>query len=143
MADYEVKRWKRYGKDRLYIEHDGVRAGWYDVLTGTLTVELPGHDAMVSVVVDEWLAGNGIPVAPAGKPPHVDEQLGWVPPVTAALIFLTRTRTTRLTVKAPPDDVLVFPRSDVPGCFRKMGQVLTPAEADAIFEVARRSTTWL
>jgi hypothetical protein len=37
-----VKRWTRYGKDRLYVStEDGQRVGWLDLMTGEPTVEMP------------------------------------------------------------------------------------------------------
>ncbi len=35
-------RWRKYGKDRLYVsDHTGERVGWADLLTRATTVEEP------------------------------------------------------------------------------------------------------
>lgn len=35
-----VKRWTRYGQDRLYVSTEtGERVGWFDLVTGRATVE--------------------------------------------------------------------------------------------------------
>src|SRR5215216_7452739 len=40
MGDVQVARWRRYGKDRLYVNDDaGARVGWVDLLTGTHQLE--------------------------------------------------------------------------------------------------------
>jgi hypothetical protein len=37
---FSLKRWRRYGQDRLYVNAlDGTRAGWLDLVSGELTVE--------------------------------------------------------------------------------------------------------
>lgn len=42
MDELVVKRWRRYGKDRLYVNTgDGRRVGWMDLATGQRTVERP------------------------------------------------------------------------------------------------------
>jgi hypothetical protein len=42
MQSLTVKRWTRYGKDRLYVAtEDGQRVGWLDLLTGQSIVEMP------------------------------------------------------------------------------------------------------
>lgn len=39
-----VKRWTRFGKDRLYVStKDGQRVGWLDLLTGEAMVEMPEY----------------------------------------------------------------------------------------------------
>jgi hypothetical protein len=35
MGDLQVLRWRKYGKDRLYVNDEaGLRIGWVDLLTG-------------------------------------------------------------------------------------------------------------
>src|SRR3954452_1105680 len=44
----QVVRWRRYGKDRLYVnDAEGRRLGWVDVITGAITVEVPEQRAAV------------------------------------------------------------------------------------------------
>ena len=39
MADLQVTRWKRYGKDRLYVKDAaGAELGWVNLLTGERTI---------------------------------------------------------------------------------------------------------
>jgi hypothetical protein len=42
MGDLQVLRWRKYGKDRLYVNDEaGQRIGWVDLLTGQVTIEQP------------------------------------------------------------------------------------------------------
>lgn len=69
--------------------------------------------------------------------------LGWEPPVRPVLILLTGTLIPDVTIKGGgPDDVLILDRMDVPGAFKRSPARITAEQVDAIYEVARRSTTW-
>jgi|CXWK01.1.fsa_nt_gi hypothetical protein len=46
-----VDRWRRYGKDRLYVNDGGVRLGWHDLITGTTVVEVTQRAADVHAAV--------------------------------------------------------------------------------------------
>lgn len=56
MQDAAAVRWRKYGKDRLYVNAaDGSRLGWRDLLTGADNLE-PGASAEVyHAVVNAWL----------------------------------------------------------------------------------------
>lgn len=56
MKDAAAVRWRKYGKDRLYVNAaDGARLGWRDLLTGADNLE-PGASADVYyAVVNAWL----------------------------------------------------------------------------------------
>jgi hypothetical protein len=55
VANLEVRRWKRYGKDRLYVRGpDGEAVGWVDLLSGRRTVSDPTNEAAFSATVDDW-----------------------------------------------------------------------------------------
>ena len=57
--ELSVTRWRSFGKDRLYVNGpDGQRLGWYDLLTGALTVESAENDATVLDVVEHWRAAH-------------------------------------------------------------------------------------
>jgi hypothetical protein len=47
-----------------------------------------------------------------------------------------------ITVKSQPDGVTVVARMQVTKWLLRHGEVLTPPAIDAIYDVARRSTTW-
>jgi hypothetical protein len=60
----------------------------------------------------------------------------------AALVFLTGTLIPNVTVKQQPEDVAVLDRTDIPGAFRRATRRLGDEQVAAVFEQARRSTTW-
>ena len=62
--------------------------------------------------------------------------------VKAALVFLTGTLFPDVTVKQAPDDVAILDRMDIPGAFRRASRLLTDVQVSAIYEQARRSSTW-
>ena len=62
--------------------------------------------------------------------------------VKAVLVFLTGTLIPDVTVKEYPDDVAVLDRMDIPGAFRRAKRRLTDDQVAAVYEQARRSTTW-
>lgn len=42
VTDLQTKRWRRYGKDRVYVSTaDGRQVGWLDLLDGARHLELP------------------------------------------------------------------------------------------------------
>src|SRR3954468_7773903 len=48
----EVVRWRRYGKDRLYVnDAEGRRLGWHDVQSGLLTVDAPERRSAIEAAV--------------------------------------------------------------------------------------------
>jgi hypothetical protein len=62
MAELQVTRWRRYGKDRLYVNGpDGVRIGWLDNLSGERVLERPEFADDFEVA----LAKEGLPAGPA------------------------------------------------------------------------------
>lgn len=61
MSELTVKRWRRYGKDRLYVNlPDGSRVGWYDLQTEKATLELE-H---LREAFDKALQSHGATFAP-------------------------------------------------------------------------------
>lgn len=68
--------------------------------------------------------------------------VGFPVTVRPVLVFLTGTLIPNVTVKEQPDDVLVLDRMDVPGVFRRAPSRLAPGQVEAVFEQARRLTTW-
>lgn len=57
MSGVVVQRWRKYGKDRLYVnDADGTRIGWLDVATGVDHIEVPGREVAYREAVDHWRA---------------------------------------------------------------------------------------
>lgn len=55
-----VNRWRRYGKDRLYIEDaDGAKVGWWDLLTDEGHPESEGDQELLAEAVQRWRADEG------------------------------------------------------------------------------------
>jgi hypothetical protein len=48
-----------------------------------------------------------------------------------------------VTVKQAPEDVVILHRMDIPGAFRRTSRKLTDEQFAAVYDRARRSTTWL
>ena len=63
--------------------------------------------------------------------------------VKPVLIFTTGTLIPDVTIKSKPKNVVVLDRMDVPRIFKRGEKRLTPDQVDAIYDVARRSTTWV
>jgi len=82
MGDLHVARWRRYGKDRLYVNDDGgARVGWVDLLAGTHQLEraelrdpfraaVEGFCSVHAVVAPNLLAGAAPSVL---TPPEADD----------------------------------------------------------------------
>lgn len=70
------------------------------------------------------------------------EACGFPVHVRAALVFLTGTLIPNVTIKQAPEAVAVLDRMDIPGAFRRSKARLTDEQVAAIFDQARRSTTW-
>ena len=81
-----VTRWKRYGKDRLYVSHaDGGKVGWVDLATGEEHPEEPQQAAPLTAAVEAWratqqVAGNTDAALP--DQPTTPEQHSPAPPVS-------------------------------------------------------------
>ncbi|WP_198940518.1 nuclease-related domain-containing protein [Micromonospora sp. CB01531] len=85
-----VTRWRRYGKDRLYVSTvDGVRVGWHDLVSGEMHVEATAdRDAVVaatahwresaSLTAGEVMVTQPVAAAPAIAEPTSDDPLAAV-----------------------------------------------------------------
>lgn len=53
-----VRRYRKGGIDRLYVEHSAagetVTLGWADTDTGDITIQVPGADARVDIALENW-----------------------------------------------------------------------------------------
>lgn len=63
--------------------------------------------------------------------------------VKPVLIFLTGTWIPNVTIKERPEDVAILDRMDIPGAFKRAPVRLSPDQVAAVFEQARRDTTWV
>ncbi len=63
-------------------------------------------------------------------------------PVRPVLVLLTGSLIPTITIKQQPSDVSVLDRMDIPGAFRRAPRRMAPAEVAALFDTARRCTTW-
>jgi hypothetical protein len=70
------------------------------------------------------------------------KRLGWEPFVKSALVFLTGTLVPDVTIKSPPEKVVILHRMDVPMVFRRSTGRLDEDQVAGVFEVARHSSTW-
>ncbi|MCW2809380.1 MAG: hypothetical protein JWQ93_3335 [Marmoricola sp.] len=58
-AGVQVNRWRRFGKDRLYVSHnDEVKIGWWDLTTDEGYPETPADAAALAEAVADWKAGR-------------------------------------------------------------------------------------
>ena len=58
-----VTRWRRYGKDRLYVSTvDGTRAGWHDLLSGESHVEAIADREAVLQAIANWQQSTSGPI---------------------------------------------------------------------------------
>ena len=64
-------------------------------------------------------------------------------PVRGCVVVLTGTFVPEVTYKSRPVAAAVLTKWDIPRWFRKQPKVLTPEQVEAIYAVARRSTTWV
>lgn len=57
MSTTTVTRWRRYGKDRVYVsDADGVKIGWFDLLADQPHPETPERLAELTLAVHAWQA---------------------------------------------------------------------------------------
>ncbi|MGH9156687.1 MAG: nuclease-related domain-containing protein [Acidimicrobiales bacterium] len=65
VAELEVVPWKRYGKNRVYVNTaDGVRVGWHDLVTGKSVIDLEEHTEAFRRALEAWRradVGPGVP----------------------------------------------------------------------------------
>ncbi len=91
MEQLQVTRWRKYGKDRLYVsDQGGRRLGWHDLLDDTDHVDAPEHLTAVQSAVRRWRAVHQHSAAEhdaslphhtstvADTPGRVDDHAPWV-----------------------------------------------------------------
>jgi hypothetical protein len=103
-TDLTVKRWRRFGHDRLYVtDPDGQQVGWADLSTDLLHPASPDDLAALSEAVSEWKLRPGSEVSPTPPleptaPPVPSEPARPVPP----------------SPESPPEDESSWPDSSQP-----------------------------
>lgn len=73
--DLVVNRWRRYGKDRLYVETpDGAKVGFWDFVTETAHAESPEQEPSLMLAVANWKSSVGLThTGSAPAPPVVED----------------------------------------------------------------------
>lgn len=68
-SELKVTRWRRYGKDRLYVEDlNGAKVGWWDLATDEAHPEFPEHLGALTGAITAWRAENGLAPIVAALP---------------------------------------------------------------------------
>lgn len=85
MGDWEVRRWRRYGKERLYVhDADGTPVGWRDLLTGEDHVDSRERLDELRCALESWRASQRSELTAAPSPPDVPPEKELTrPPVEA------------------------------------------------------------
>jgi len=69
-----VERWRRYGKDRLYVTAtDGTRLGWHDLITGDSHLDDGAQGEGFHAAIAAWQAEQAGAVAPSDPEPGPGE----------------------------------------------------------------------
>jgi hypothetical protein len=69
-VDLTVDRWRRYGKDRLYVSREGqTKIGWWDLATDEGHPETPTDAQALAEAVAAWRAGQAPDIAVASPTP--------------------------------------------------------------------------
>ncbi|WP_202965651.1 nuclease-related domain-containing protein [Demequina aestuarii] len=132
------------GKGDSDIDHIVIGPG------GVFTVNSKMHAGKKIWVAKYQMRVNGQPVPYLRNSRHeagrakklLEAQLDFDVPVVGCVVVLTGSLVPEVTYKQMPDDVRVLDKWDVPRWFKKRPAVLSPEQVEAIFSVARRSTTW-
>lgn len=65
----QIARWRRFGKDRLYVKDDsGAEIGWWDLASEAAHPADPGFETLLTEAVRTWRASNGVAAAPPAVP---------------------------------------------------------------------------
>ncbi|MGN6300685.1 MAG: nuclease-related domain-containing protein [Angustibacter sp.] len=125
--------------DHIVIGHDGV----YTLNTKTHpggSVWVGQHQVRVNGHRTDYLRNSRYEGKRAAR--LLSAAVGFPVPVMPALVLLTGSLIPNVTIKQQPDGVFVYDRMDIPGVFKRAPERLTPGQVEAVFEQARRSSTW-
>lgn len=130
-----VTRWRRYGKDRLYVKDDesGADVGWWDLITDEAHPATPDLHSALAEAVKRWRAEQfSAPADHALAPAPSGVLLGESDPPTAAVSDVPP------VVSAPPEPPLVDDPPATPPAEEALGVVDGVAGASAAHEFRRR-----
>lgn len=117
---------------------------------GVFTVNSKNHPGAKIWVAKYQMRVNGQPVDYLRNARHEGQRAsklltaatGFPVEVRSCVVVLTNTLVPNVNYKQMPKDVMVLDRMDIPGWFKRRKRVLTDAEIEEIYNIARRSTTW-
>lgn len=79
-----VNRWKRYGKDRLYVSRsDETKVGWWDLTTEEAHPETPDDLAALTAAVHSWKSATEVDPLPTAAP--MPEPIAASPPTVGEI----------------------------------------------------------
>lgn len=151
------KRLTKLTKDGWYVLHSvpvGVKSADIDHVVigpgGVFTINTKMHSGKKVVVYERAIYVDGFKQDYLRNSRHEAEragrlltrQVGFPVEVRPVLVILTAILGSLVEVKHQPDGVTVLTGREVPKAFTRAKPVLTQDQVDAIFEQARRSTTW-
>ncbi len=157
-----TQRWTKFGKDRLYVKtDDGLDVGWLDLVDGSRLVTKPQFAEAFNLTLESWLASRSqgctstLSNAVALDSAHVEE-LGIVEKPSVPRLadraqraeqpwedLALRVAGQAATEQAEaPQNVSVLTHSSVCAWLSARPRCLGRDVVDAIYEMARRSTTW-
>lgn len=155
--EYVGARLNKLREKGLYVLHSvpvGKRDSDIDHIVigpgGVFTVNSKKHDGKKIWVAKYQMRVNGHPVPYLRNSRHeaarakklLEARLDFEVPVMGTVVVLTGTIVPEVTYRDKPDDVRVLDKWDVPRWYRKRRAVLSRAQVQEVFEVARRSDTW-
>lgn len=77
----QINRWRRYGKDRLYVElDDGTKVGWWDLQTGEAHPDDGGDLALLTSAAQQWMSASGAEPAQDPAPRESEAEPGATEP---------------------------------------------------------------
>lgn len=103
VTEHVVKRWARYGHDRLYVETpDGTRLGYWDVKTGQAVVQDETHRKAVETATAAFRTAPAAPVAVPAQAAPVEGPAPVLVAPTAAVPVTAPAQTVEAAAAAPP-----------------------------------------
>jgi hypothetical protein len=143
-ADWHVLHAVPVGNRGSDVDHVVVGPG------GVWTVNTKMHPGAKVWVGDHAVLVNGHSVPYLRNSRHEAERagrllsavVGFDVSVNAALVILTGTLIPQVTIKQQPAGVVVLGQHDIPSYFSRSRRRVSPSHVEAIYEAARRCTTW-
>lgn len=149
-----LERLEKHGWHVLHAVPVGSRGSDIDHVVigvgGVFTLNTKTHPGAKVWVGARAIRVNGQPVPYIQSSRHEGERarqllthaVGFPVRVQPALVFLTGTFIPNVTIKQQPSDVRVLDRMDIPRVFKRARRQLSPEQVAAIYDAARRCTTW-